>query len=160
MLVIHTSDDCRAYTCISMLEKYILLSHIRSMREYCDGEKYTRTHVEFLRIFVFSTPLNTKTYRYCHVNKITQAIFTNLHVSSALIMKKCFISLILFLKNESRLMQYPCCLCVSVSLWISPINLWMPDPIFVTLHMCIMAPEPISTEYFINPSHQSVFLYL
>jgi hypothetical protein len=27
------------------------------------------------------------------------------------------------------------------------------------LGICIMAPEPISTNYIINPSHQSVYLY-
>jgi hypothetical protein len=32
----------------------------------------------------------------------------------------------------------------------------MPEPIFMKLGMYIMAPEPISTVYFINPSHQSV----
>jgi hypothetical protein len=32
----------------------------------------------------------------------------------------------------------------------------MPEPIFMKLGMYIMALEPISTTYFINPSHQSV----
>jgi hypothetical protein len=32
----------------------------------------------------------------------------------------------------------------------------MPEPIFMKLGMHIMAPEPISVAYFINPSHQSV----
>jgi hypothetical protein len=32
----------------------------------------------------------------------------------------------------------------------------MPKPVFMKLGMYIMAPEPISTAYFINPSHQSV----
>jgi hypothetical protein len=36
----------------------------------------------------------------------------------------------------------------------------MPEPIFIKFGMCIMAPEPISMAYFINPSHQSVCLYL
>jgi hypothetical protein len=36
----------------------------------------------------------------------------------------------------------------------------MPEPIFMKLGMFIMAPEPISTAYFINPSHQSVCLYV
>jgi hypothetical protein len=40
------------------------------------------------------------------------------------------------------------------------INFWMPEPIFMKLGMYIMAPEPISTAYFINPSHQSVCLYV
>jgi hypothetical protein len=36
----------------------------------------------------------------------------------------------------------------------------MPEPIFIKLNMYIMAPEPISTAYFINPSHHSVCLYV
>jgi hypothetical protein len=36
----------------------------------------------------------------------------------------------------------------------------MPDPIFMKLGMYVMAPEPISREHFINPSHQSVCLYM
>jgi hypothetical protein len=36
----------------------------------------------------------------------------------------------------------------------------MPEPVFMKLGMYIMAPEPISTAYFINPSHQSVCLYV
>jgi hypothetical protein len=35
----------------------------------------------------------------------------------------------------------------------------MPDPIFMKLGMYIMAPELVSTAYFINPSHESVCLY-
>jgi hypothetical protein len=36
----------------------------------------------------------------------------------------------------------------------------MPKPIFIKLDMYIMAPEPIPTSYFINPSHESVYLYV
>jgi hypothetical protein len=36
----------------------------------------------------------------------------------------------------------------------------MPEPIFMKVDTYIMAPEPISTTYFINPSHQSVCLYV
>jgi hypothetical protein len=36
----------------------------------------------------------------------------------------------------------------------------MPEPMFIKLGMCIMAPEPISMAYFINPSHQSVCLHM
>jgi hypothetical protein len=35
----------------------------------------------------------------------------------------------------------------------------MPERIFTILGMYIMATEPISAAYFINPSHQSVCLY-
>jgi hypothetical protein len=33
----------------------------------------------------------------------------------------------------------------------------MPEPIFMKLGMYIMGPEPISSAYFINSSHQSVY---
>jgi hypothetical protein len=38
----------------------------------------------------------------------------------------------------------------------------MPEQILMKLgmHMHIMEPEPISTAYFINPSHQSLCLYV
>jgi hypothetical protein len=36
----------------------------------------------------------------------------------------------------------------------------MSEPNFMKLGMYIMAPEPISTAYFINPSHQFVCLYV
>jgi hypothetical protein len=36
----------------------------------------------------------------------------------------------------------------------------MPEQMFMKLGMYIMASEPISTAYFINPSHQSLFLYV
>jgi hypothetical protein len=41
-----------------------------------------------------------------------------------------------------------------------PVNFWMPEPNFMKLGMYITAPEPILTTYFINPSHQSVCLYV
>jgi hypothetical protein len=40
------------------------------------------------------------------------------------------------------------------------VSLLMPEPVFRKLGKYIMAPEPISTAYFINPSHQSVCLYV
>jgi hypothetical protein len=36
----------------------------------------------------------------------------------------------------------------------------MPEPIFMKLGMYITAPEPISMAYFINLSHQSVYLHV
>jgi hypothetical protein len=36
----------------------------------------------------------------------------------------------------------------------------MTEPIFMKLGMYIMAPEPISVAYFINPSHQSARLHV
>jgi hypothetical protein len=56
-----------------------------------------------------------------------------------------------------------------VDLWIlhavcaSPtINFWMPEPIFMKLgvYIHITVPKPISTAHFINPSQQSVCLYV
>jgi hypothetical protein len=32
--------------------------------------------------------------------------------------------------------------------------------IFIKLSMCIMTPEPVSTAYFVIPSHQSVSVYV
>jgi hypothetical protein len=45
-------------------------------------------------------------------------------------------------------------LCLSVN--SPPINFWMHEQIFTKLAMYIMATQPISMAYFINPSHQSV----
>jgi hypothetical protein len=36
----------------------------------------------------------------------------------------------------------------------------MPEPVFMKLGMYTMAPESTSTAHFINPSHQSVCLYV
>jgi hypothetical protein len=47
----------------------------------------------------------------------------------------------------------PHAVCVPV---YPPINLWMPEPIFMKLGY-IMTPEPISTAYIINPSHLLFF---
>jgi hypothetical protein len=64
----------------------------------------------------------------------------------------------LFWKNECRLMRSPCCLfCVCGS---PLINFWMSEPVFIKHSMYIMAPDPLSTAYFINPSHHSVCLYV
>jgi hypothetical protein len=59
----------------------------------------------------------------------------------------------LVVKNESRLMRLPCCLCL-------PHQLLMPEPIIMKPGTYITAPEPITTAYFTNPSHQSVCLYV
>jgi hypothetical protein len=63
------------------------------------------------------------------------------------------ISLLSLLKNRSRLMRSPCC--------VPPlINVWMTEPVFMKLGMCIKGPVPISTAYLLNPHHQSVCLYV
>jgi hypothetical protein len=58
---------------------------------------------------------------------------------------------------KNRLMRSTCCLCVCES---PLINFWKPEQIFMKLGMYIVAPEPISTAYFLNPSHQSVSVSL
>jgi hypothetical protein len=50
-------------------------------------------------------------------------------------------------------MRSPSCLCVCESLHV---KFRIPGPVFTKLGMYIMAPELISTAYFINPSRQSV----
>jgi hypothetical protein len=49
---------------------------------------------------------------------------------------------------------------LSVCLCIPPINFRMPEPTFMKRCMCIIARKPISTACFINPSHQSLPLYV
>jgi hypothetical protein len=49
---------------------------------------------------------------------------------------------------------------LSVCRCIPPNNFWLPEPIFMNLGMYIMAPEPILMVYFINPTHQSLCLYV
>jgi hypothetical protein len=61
-----------------------------------------------------------------------------------------------FWKNKSTLMKSPCCLYVIVS----------PPSTFECLNkslwnlVCIMGPDPISAAFFINPSHQSVYVFV
>jgi hypothetical protein len=45
---------------------------------------------------------------------------------------------------------------LSVCLLIPLINFRMAESIFMKLGISIMATQPISAEYFINPSHQSL----
>jgi hypothetical protein len=49
-----------------------------------------------------------------------------------------------------------CCLCVCVP----PTDFRMAERVFMKLGIYIMAPELILTVCFINPSHQSVCLYV
>jgi hypothetical protein len=46
---------------------------------------------------------------------------------------------------------------LSVCLWMSPINFWMPESSFVKLGMAL---ELNSVTYFVNPCHQSVSLWV
>jgi hypothetical protein len=52
-------------------------------------------------------------------------------------------------------MRSPCCLCIC----LSHVNFWMPGPMCMKLGTQIMAPEPISTAHFINPSRQCLYVY-
>jgi hypothetical protein len=49
---------------------------------------------------------------------------------------------------------------LSVCLNITHMNFRMAEPVFTKLGIYIMAPQPISTAYFINPSHQSVCMHV
>jgi hypothetical protein len=59
-------------------------------------------------------------------------------------------------------MRSRCCPCVCVCVYVSvpPHQLSNAEPIFTKLGMYVMAPEPISVEYFLNPSQQSVCVFL
>jgi hypothetical protein len=72
-------------------------------------------------------------------------------------LKILFILLNLFWKDKSRLILFPRCLCVCVS----PLSTfeWLNKSLW-NLVCIYMAPEPISTAYFISPSHSSVCLYM
>jgi hypothetical protein len=48
---------------------------------------------------------------------------------------------------------------LAVCVCVFPHKFWMLESIFTKLGACIIAPEPLSTAYFIN-SHQSVCLYV
>jgi hypothetical protein len=65
-----------------------------------------------------------------------------------------------FEKNKRGLWDHlAACVSLSVCAWrLPPINFRKPKRIFMKLGMYIMAPEPISVAYLINPSHQSVCL--
>jgi hypothetical protein len=47
-----------------------------------------------------------------------------------------------------------------LSVYPPPSNFWMPELIFMKLGMYIMACEPISTAYFVNPPPISLCLYV
>jgi hypothetical protein len=48
-----------------------------------------------------------------------------------------------------------------ICLWIPPpINFWISEPVFMKLGLYVMATEPVSTSYFINPSNQSLSIYV
>jgi hypothetical protein len=66
-------------------------------------------------------------------------------------------SVYIFWKNKSGFKRRPSCLCVCVS---PTISFLMPEPIFMKLGMYIMALEPSSMAYYINPFHQSASMYV
>jgi hypothetical protein len=49
---------------------------------------------------------------------------------------------------------------IFVCLCTPRVKLWLTEPVFKKRDMYIVEPEPISTAYFINTSHQSVCLYV
>jgi hypothetical protein len=71
--------------------------------------------------------------------------------------KAFFLAYFPYFEKSSRLMRSHCCPCVSV---YPPLNFRTPELIFMKLGTYITAPEPISTAHFINPSDQSMCLYV
>jgi hypothetical protein len=59
-----------------------------------------------------------------------------------------------FYFEKSRFMRSPWCLCVCMP----PCHLSMSKPMSMKLGIYILVPEPVSTAYLINRSHQSVCL--
>jgi hypothetical protein len=58
-----------------------------------------------------------------------------------------------FRKNKSRLMR--------LHYYVSPpITFWIPEPVVMEFDVYIIAPETISTAYFIYPSYQSACMYM
>jgi hypothetical protein len=48
------------------------------------------------------------------------------------------------MRSPSRLCVYVC-VCACAHVCVSPVDFWMPEPIFMKLGMYIMAPDPILT---------------
>jgi hypothetical protein len=61
-------------------------------------------------------------------------------------------------KNKNKHTRSPCCLSLCLYLCLPPNNILVPEPIYMKFDIYVMLLEPISTAYFINPSHQSVCL--
>lgn len=87
---------------------------------------------------------------------------------SFLVLRKCHLMIRwIYIETEYSLAYIPkvgsCDLhpvCVLVPPPPPPINFKMAEPIFIKLYMYFMATEPISVVYCINPSTQSVCLYV
>jgi hypothetical protein len=71
--------------------------------------------------------------------------FSSVYSTSSIIFSLLFI----FRKYQSRLMRIPCCVSILI-------NCWMAEPILMKPCTYIITHKPISTAYFINPSHQPV----
>jgi hypothetical protein len=115
----------------------------------CPGHQYIHDlHVSWKSIDTFENYHKTFTYRrdFSFYHKAFRSPFSGSHIFICSLFPS-------FWENESRLMRTPCCLC-----WNPPyrhLNAW------TNIHeMYIMAPELMSTAGFINPSHQSVCLYV
>jgi hypothetical protein len=69
------------------------------------------------------------------------------------------VSLLSLFKNKIKLGLWDhLAVCVSVN--SLQINFRIPEPVFTKHGLYITAPEPISKAHFINPSHQSMCLYV
>jgi hypothetical protein len=95
--------------------------------------------------YVIPTLLFTCTIRSCHT----------------LLIRCLYLALLVYFPyfevTKSRLMRSQCCLCVYV-FHLSNLNGW--SRLYDNLDMYSTAFEPILTAYFINPSHQYVYLHI
>jgi hypothetical protein len=65
-----------------------------------------------------------------------------------------FCLLSLFWSNESTFLWSPCCV------YLSPVNVWLTETIFMKFCMYVIAFEPISSAFFIKPWDQSLCIHL
>jgi hypothetical protein len=89
-----------------------------------------------------------KKYMDLHINSPIRLYGTVKHRD-----KCAFLAYFPYFEKKSTLMRFPCCLRLCTP---PKKNFWMAGSIFIKLSMYIMAPDPISTTYFVDPSHQVV----
>jgi hypothetical protein len=93
--------------------------------------------------------------------KLSNLIISMVRLSLIMFIRLCIyvFSLLSLFKQIKVGLSDHLAVCIFVSVY-PPINFWMPDTVFMKLGVYIMAPKPISTAYFRNPSHQSMCQYV
>jgi hypothetical protein len=116
------------------------------------------------RLHMYFSELSHDNFKFCrHVNHIKCHNLERYHHT-----RLCQNSLIIYRIHSLRLwknfwptfLKSVCAISILSVCASHSINFWMPESIFMKLGMLIMATVPISTAYFINPSHQSVSVYV